>query len=73
MLAGLDFVINRSSSGSVAVNLFSSQTSEQCKNSFVLLAATSGVEHMTSETSQDVLNIGLKAIKDQELIEIHRN
>ena len=63
MLAGLDFVINRSSSVSVVVNLFSSQTSEQCKNSFVLSMATSGVEHRTSETSQDVLNIGLEAIK----------
>ena len=63
MLAGLDFVINRSSSGSVAVNLFSSKTSEQTKNSFVLLTATSGVEHRTSESSQDVLNIGLEAIK----------
>ena len=63
MLAGLDFVINRSSSVSVVVNLFSSQTPEQCENSFVLLMATSGVEHRTSEASQDVLNIGLEAIK----------
>ena len=58
MLARLCLLETRSSLPEVALNRFSFQTSKRCEISFFLSPTTIGEELRTSETSQDVYNIG---------------